>query len=566
MLRQFLRRELSSISVATLCSLMVGIVTTILFALLGPAFETVQTQEGVHLEFTELFGKYIGTFLTTIFQKSYILGAELWSFLPYAIVLLAFLRATLSITQWYLWERTSEKMASEIRQRLVGRYLKLHPRVCLEHPGFDQQISSTLTTDVKFLREYIVHFYGGFPRELIQVILYLATAASLSPKLFLIFVLGVGPFGYIMSRLGKKIRRRSGKALASYGDLSEWLQQRLLGIETIKHYGTEQEEYEKMCQQTEQLNHKFLKTVRVKARTNPTLEVGAVAALVVVLHLALDMVAHSEVSGSVMMSFFSILGIMTQSASKLGRYYNSNKEGSAALSRIANFEAMISDYHKDRMFPEHFHDDEEFSIKIEGLTLSYPGQTERILDSFDYEFKKAKLYCISGPSGAGKSTLLAALLGLLPPVKGLVRFHKSLSKETIGYLPQAINLAPVSIAENIAYPDDIIDPTRLHTALKSAALENAFSDAALYAPPSEEGHSVSGGQLQRIMLARIFYHQYPLVFIDEGTSAIDPENEKLVLDRLKLLVSLGSTVVMIAHRSAGVRAADEVLVLNQRRR
>lgn len=563
MLRSLLRRELPSVIVATLCSFLMSIVTTLLFALLGPAFETLQKEAEAQLEFTELFGPYLGGLVSAVLHKSYILGSDLWRLLPFVIIGLSLLRAVLSASQWLLWERTSENIAARIRSDIVGRYLKLQPKIFFHIPGFDQHISSTLTTDVKFLREYIVHFYGGFPRELMQVLFYLAAAAFLSPKLFLVFMLGILPFGIVLNRLGKKIGRRSGKALASYGELSEWLQQRLLGIETIKHYGTEQEEYEKMKLQTEHLNRKFLKTVRVKARTNPIMEVGAVAALVVVLHLALDMVAQGEVSGSVMMSFFSILGIMTQSASKLGRYYNSNKEGSAALLRIQQFESSVAGYYKDHVYPAYYQDDPTSLLRLEGLSLAYPGQGF-VLENLDFDFQRGKLYCISGPSGSGKSTLLAAMLGLLPPAKGRILFHSSLSSKSIGYLPQAINLAPLSIAKNIAYPDDDVDPIRLRKALQAVALEDAFSQEMLYQPPRDEGHSASGGQLQRIMLARIFYHDYPLVFIDEGTSAIDPENEKLILSGLKSLVGMGSTVIMIAHRPAGLRIADEVLRLEAR--
>ena len=565
MLNQLLRRELSSIGFATFCSLTLGIVTTLLFALIGPALQTVESGADTKLIFKDLLGPWLGAAAASISGREYVLGGDLWQYLPISIIGLAVTRALLGSGQWFLWEKTSEKIAKALRAQVVDRYLGLNPKIYFEKRNFDEHLSSLLTTDVKFLREYIVHFYGGFPRELIQVILYLITAALLSPKLFVIFFLGIGPAGAILSRLGKKIRKRAGQALDSYGELSEWLQQRLLGVETIKHYRTELEEYRKMEEQTGKLNLKFLKTVRVKARTNPILEIIAVLALVVVLYAALDMVGSQEVSGSVMMSFFSILGIMVQSASKLGRYYNSNKEGAAAVDRLTSFIQATNGYESQAKPGNSTHESSSNLIQLEEVHLTYPGREEPALSGINLSLKSGELVCIAGPSGAGKSSLFSLLLGLIQPSQGVYSLRRGIDRSSIAYLPQNILLAPVSIAQNIAYPDASVDESKLESALEKAALSGVFTKEQLFLDPEAEGPGLSGGQMQRVMLARVFYHQSALVFIDEGTSAIDPENESLIIESIRRLCREGSTVVMIAHRQASIQAADRVITLENGR-
>lgn len=559
MIKNLLRQQLSSVMVATLCSFILGIVSTILFSLVGPALQVILNPEQESVKIIELFGVNLGGFLSWALSLEVVTTESLWLFLPYLLLVFACARGFLTTSTWFLWERASEKMAASLRERLVKAYLHLNPQANFDNEGFDQRLSTILTTDVKLTREYIVHFYGGLPRELFQVAFYLLTLVLLSPQLFAVFVIGIAPAGILVSKLGKKVRRRTAKALDNFSQLSEWLQQRLLGVETIKQYGTERQEVEKLTDLTEKLNYRFLKTIRVKARTAPMMEAIAVSVMVGVLYLALDMVERGVASGSVLMSFFSILGILSQSAAKLGRYYNSNKEGGAAVERILNLQKFMEERQLEAIdFKQH--EDENKVVILRDIHLKYPGHESEALKGINLDFEKGKIYCLCGPSGAGKSSLFSILLGLLEPSKGDVSFSRKLNRSSIGYLPQTMTLAPATLGENISYPDLPRDSHSVRKALNAASvgeLSTAMKDQS-----SQGTSNLSGGQLQRLFLARLFYKKFPIILIDEGTSALDPENEAAIYKSIRSLADEGSAVVMIAHRASSMEMADEVLVLD----
>ena len=557
-LKEHLKKYIPSIILATICSLVLGVVSTALFSLIGPALQLLLSPEVKQLSFDQLFGDRIGAALASLLGYSTVQASVLWENLPFLILILGAARAGFIASGWFLWERTSEKLAASIRESLVNAYLHLEPHSTYENEGFDQKLSSILTTDVKLTREYVVHFYGGLPRELFQSVFYLISIYLLSPKLFMIFMLGLLPAGLIISKLGKKIRKRSASALSQFSQLSEWLQQRLMGIETIKQLHSEAREVSKLSELTEDLNKKFLKTVRVKARTTPILEIVAVSAMVVILFLALEMVVKGEASGAILMSFFSLLGILSQSISKLGRYYNSNKEGGAALKRISDLKGFM-DSNLSNEIPVYKHKNNSV-LRLDDVSLTYPGQDYPALSNITYDFEKGKIYCLAGPSGAGKSSLFSVLLGLVEPSSGLLSFHENLSRSDVGYLPQNMNLAPTSLSENISYPFAKFNEGGISHALEAAAARDLKEKVVIdEGEHSREG--LSGGQLQRLFLARLFYLKHPVVLIDEGTSAIDPENEAQIYQSIKKLAGQGATVIMIAHRQSGILIADEIIRL-----
>jgi subfamily B ATP-binding cassette protein MsbA len=135
----------------------------------------------------------------------------------------------------------------------------------------------------------------------------------------------------------------------------------------------------------------------------------------------------------------------------------------------------------------------------------------------------------------------------------------------ISYLPQAIPEVPCELGEGVAYPRLRYQPARAREALDSVGFQIDASRLpdGLATRVGPAGLRLSGGQAQRLQLARVAYHRSPVILIDEGTSALDPEMEKLVLSRIRKLADEGAVVVMIAHRLAAVEASDEVLVMSQ---
>ncbi len=499
------------------------------------------------------------------------LAGSLLHRLPLILTAVAFVSSVLGLLQWFLWERASEIVSLNLRNDLASGYLALDPaqRRTDESRSQEAELSASITTDVKLLREYLVHFYGGLPREGAKVLAFAVMLLLLSPKLTAIFALGIFPAIGLGGRIGRVLRRRAAKALADYSQLTEWLQQRLLGIETIKHYRTEKIETKKMSELTTALYERFLRAARVKARTGPTLEGLAIACMAVVLCIALKDIGEGKTTGSVQLSFFTTLALLSQAADKLGRYLNSNREGAAAVDRLRSLLGFLTGHRREAPANAVFGRGPKNQVSCRNVTAVYPGSNEPALKDFSFDFVAGQIHCLAGPSGAGKSTAFNLLLGLLTPQAGTVEMTcaSDVSGAPVCYVPQKVLLLPATIAENVAYPDATFDEARVMEALAKVELTATVAGqrGGIHERVGEGGVGVSGGQAQRILLARLWYQQKPFILVDEGTSALDPEVERTIYQLLRELASRGAVVVTIAHRSAAAESADVLLLLDQGR-
>lgn len=563
-LHHFIKPYSLSIFGASFFSLVLSICATLIAILVGPALRLLMNVDYTKtVPLVELFGPQLSRFFSIFFKSNELSLESLITSLPLLLLGIAFLKLLLGSSQYFLWERTSELMSKDLRQYLTDRFLAIHPslRRYKEHEQREATLSTLITTDVKLIREYFVHFYGGLPREMLQILFIGQTLIFLSPKLCAIFFFGVIPAVAVIQKLGRKLKKRAQAALQDYSDLTEWLQQRLLGIETIKHYGTETLESEKMNTHSEQLVQKFLRATRVKARTSPMLEFVGISAMALVLYVAFTDIQNGTLQASVAISFFTGLALVAQSGNVVGKYVNSNREGAAALERIRSF---LNELEKETATNPAIHYSAQNSVlRLENIEASYLGTSKLALHNFSYEFEKGKIYCLKGPSGSGKSTLFNVILGNLIPNSGKVYFNETVSKSGLGYLPQNVQFLYGSIASNIVYPDTNVDHDRLERILKAVDLWDLVhkQENGLESLIGGGGMELSGGQNQRIHIARILYHHYPLILIDEGTSALDPENENLICKLLTTKADEGSTILMISHRVAPLQYANAILNL-----
>ncbi len=210
-------------------------------------------------------------------------------------------------------------------------------------------------------------------------------------------------------------------------------------------------------------------------------------------------------------------------------------------------------------------------VTVDDVSFVYPGSTVPALEHVSLTIESGQHVAIIGPSGAGKTTIVDMLLGLLEPSQGIVHINgtnpQSLNAARpglISYVPQNPGLVSGTIAENIALgvsPEDI-DYVKVNNAVKAAFLEDfiaALPDG-LQTSVGKQGDALSGGQVQRLGLARALYEQPRLIILDEATSALDATSEAFVAASLR---NLGKdvTVVVIAHRLSTVQHSDVVYVV-----
>ena len=544
-------------------SIFLAIFSVVISSLAGPSIKILTNQTPQLISWKSLFGEYLGHVISRTAGVEAIQSTLLMSKLPFFLVTFAFLKAISTALQWSLFENLGEKASRDIRydigQNFIhSSYESLHISTQQEK-AFDEQLASAVGNDTRFLREYIVHFWGGLPREGLQTLLQGLFLIFLSPKLFLFFLIALIPIALILAHLGKKIRKRVRRMLTDFSSLTEWLQQRLLGFETIKQFRTEALEEKKFDELSYNLSQRALATDRVKARTSPLVELMGLLGFSAVLMLALHFSNRSEIPGSVLLSFFTALALFAQAIGNLGRYYNSNREAKEAVARVYN---LLTSLKKTRTLDQlsTIQAHQSVAIKIENLKFSFGRKL--IFENFSKVLSGGKIYGISGPSGVGKSTLMKIFLGLLEPQAGTVAFFSSqIDSYPIAYVPQSLTALDGSIAENISYPHFNSNEDAMLIALEHVKMLDFVTNLpqGLNTPMFEAGFS--GGQLQRIFFARIFYLSSSFIFIDEGTSAQDPANEQFILDTLLGLKNAGRCIVMIAHREKVKNFCDELIQL-----
>jgi ABC-type multidrug transport system fused ATPase/permease subunit len=564
---------------ATALAAVLAVTAAAVGSLVGPCMQVLTDPGAAAFTFEALFGPRLAPWVERLTGLTQMPATELLALLPWLLAAVALVKSVCGLGQWFLWEWAGEGAARDLREAMAGSFLAVDPQARRRAPldGVESALASTSTGDVRQMREFVVHFYGGLPREIMEATLLGVTLVFLSPKLTAIFLLGVVPAGVAGSKIGRVLRRRAARALADYADMTEWIQQRLLGIETIKHYRTEALETARFHEHSERLHDRFLRAARTRARTSPVMEGFAVLAIAAVLAVALSDVAAGRTTGAVQLSFFSTLALLSQAAGKLGRYVNSNREGAAAVDRIRGALVAMHGVARPSVAPT---DSAPGPARIvcRDLTLRYPGTEAPALDAFTFTFEGGTVHCLAGPSGAGKSTLFNVLLGLARADRGEVTFAggarpssgASRAEPIVAYMPQRVILTPGTVAENVAYPDVVLGPAeegRVREALAKVNLVGVVDGLAggIHAAVGEGGAGLSGGQAQRLLLARLWYRRAPVVLVDEGTSALDPEVERTVHDLLKELAREGAVIVMIAHRRAAAEMADVALLLENGR-
>jgi ABC-type bacteriocin/lantibiotic exporter with double-glycine peptidase domain len=197
-----------------------------------------------------------------------------------------------------------------------------------------------------------------------------------------------------------------------------------------------------------------------------------------------------------------------------------------------------------------------------------------VINDFNYEINYKDKIAIIGNSGSGKSTLMDLLLGLINPTIGSIKVDsqnlfviaKSYQK-IIGYVPQNVYIIDDTLEKNIAFgvPESEIDKNRIHTVVNLAQLDHVVANlkGGIYGKVGELGGNLSGGQCQRIGIARALYHDPKILFFDEATSSLDESTEKEILNTISK-ISKDKTVIFITHKKDNLIYFDRIIDLNQK--
>jgi ABC-type multidrug transport system fused ATPase/permease subunit len=486
------------------------------------------------------------------------------------VVLLA--QAIFSYFRIVLFVNVTEKTLAFLRQDTYNHLIKLPLRF------FDQrrvgELNSRISADIILLQETLTTTLAEFIRQIITIFGGIALLAVTSFQLTL-FMLAVLPGVMILARVfGRYIRKFSKQVQSQVAESNTIVEETLQGIQSVKSFTNEYFEMGRYRTKTEEIAQVGIKSGKYRGAFSAFIVFGLFGALVAVIWKGSALLAKGELVAGDLFSFVIYSAFVGGTIGGLASVYASIQKFIGATEDLfAIFNETEEDIQDITKLPEK----EMLSgaIAFNDLTFAYPSRPdENVLKNINVSISANQMVALVGASGAGKSTIASLLLRLHDPVSGSILFDEkdsrsySLSalRSQIALVPQDIFLFGGTIRENIAYgKPSATDDEILEAAAKANALEfiNRFPEK-LDTVVGERGTQLSGGQRQRIAIARAVLKNPKILILDEATSSLDSESERLVQDALEKLME-GRTSVVIAHRLSTVRKADQILVLDQGR-
>ncbi len=399
-------------------------------------------------------------------------------------------------------------------------------------------------------------------KESVTLLLLLFYMVVLSPELFVLFVTAAPVVGVFVGICNKKIRHRFGELQEVMTAIGGGVDQTCKNQIVLQVYQATRSclgHFQTMNNSSQFIENKLNKT---QALTNAIAQLvfGLPAAVAFYLYFNL----HYLTQGAFIAFIFCAFRIL-QPIKLLARANADMQKAFASLEKLSNCLHAI----KAQDYPDNRVELNGFTLSFREVTLKNEKKSKILLKKADFCLPQGKKIALLGASGIGKSTLIKAILGLVTPESGCItlgeidisvierqRFHEMLSY--VGQEPQIIS---GTIADNIMLGCKERDEQRMLAAAKSAHA-HGFIEQCPYGYETKISHAeknLSGGQLQRINIARAVYKNAPIYLLDEMTSALDHASEEVIVDNLRTVLNERSALI-ITHRKALINLADEVWI------
>lgn len=407
----------------------------------------------------------------------------------------------------------------------------------------------------------------------VSFVIYGAVMGGYDPTILGVFLLGsalyVGWILLFMKRRRKLDYMRFQEASANQSNIVQLIG----GMQDIKLNNCEKQkrwEWERIQAR--------LFNVSVKGLTlGQTQEVGGLfidqTKNVVISFLAASAVIEGSMTLGMMMALQYIIGQLNAPLSQFIQFVQATQDAKISLERLSEIQEKDDEEpageERIREIPEHA------DIEFRNVVFQYDGpHSDKVLNDVSLTIPADKVTAIVGASGSGKTTMLKMMLGFYAPVEGEVtlagrridRYSASAWRHACGTVMQEGYVFSDTIAGNIGMSDELPDMKRVRRAAEIGNID-AFIDALPLGYNTKigaDGHGLSTGQKQRLLIARAAYKDAEYLFFDEATNSLDANNERTIMERLDRLFR-GKTVVIVAHRLSTVRNADKIVVLDQGR-
>lgn len=469
--------------------------------------------------------------------------------------------------QSFLIVRVEQGVIMDIRNKLYGHFHILPLEYF--HGQKTGELISRITNDITLVKGAVANGFAQALRQGFLLLAYLFLVFWASWKLAFI-ALALFPFALlIIGKFGQKVKKSSAITQEKMGAMTSVLQETISGIRVVKAFVMERFEITKFTDTTRDYFRTMVRLTRVGSLSPPLTEILGVFAAVLLLWFA----GREILSGTLEPErFFLFLFAMLSLMQPLRTISHLNIEIQQGLAAGKRIHEVLDTQPKIKNAPDAARKDAlERSIVFERVHFSYDGEKE-VLSDISFEAKAGEVVALVGPSGAGKSTLMDLLIRFYDPTSGEIKIDGiDLKKVDLGSLRNLMGIVTQetilfndTVWNNIAYGYEQASEDRVRDAARAANAHNFITamPEGYQTIIGDRGVKLSGGEKQRLAIARALFKNPPILIFDEATSSLDSESEALVQQAIDRLMK-GRTVFVIAHRLSTIQNVDRIIVLDQ---
>ena len=518
-------------------------------------------------DYSNLKDYLVDSFNFTISQRIEIEGEQSALFLIVAIIVVLFLLKNLfSYLSLYFITFLRNGVLKDIRDEMFRKVVNLPISYFSEKRKGDT--ISRIASDVGEVQMSLLAVLELIIREPLTIIFAIISMLILSPKLTLFVFVFIPISGFIISFIGKSLKKKSHLVQNEVGQFLSSLEETLGGLKVIKGYNAEQQFENKFKSSTNRLYRFSNSLMNRQNLASPASEFLGILTIAAILLFGGTMVFNKQLDGGEFIVFLLLAYNILTPAKAISKALYSVKRGNASAERVLEIlesESPIKDSANAKTKTE-------FSQGIKINNISFKYEDDLVLKNFTVNVPKGKTVALVGQSGSGKSTIANLVTRFYDVNEGSITIDseniKGLTKNSLrglmGLVTQDSILFNDTVKNNILIGKQGATDEQVIEALKIANAWEFVKDLpkGIETNVGDSGNKLSGGQKQRLSIARAVLKNPPIMILDEATSALDTESERLVQVALENMMK-NRTSIVIAHRLSTIQNADEIIVMHK---